>query len=302
VKAEREARYLSTRQDGKPQKAGGLRAFWKEWNSAFRQNWFLFVYMVVLMSGMNSVSHGSQDLYPTFLLDQVRFDPTQVTVTTVVGQIGALIGSTTIGYFSTFTGRRLIMMTACVFGGAIVPAYIFPRNDDLIASTFFEQFFVGGVWGPIPIHLIELSPPHIRTLFYSFTYQLGNLASAASSTIEATIGQRFPLPNGPDGESRYDYGKVIGIFLGAVWVYILVFIFLGPEMTQSERDEEAAASFEYERLRAEGVSLAEIGAGKVKIQKVDGEIKAQHIDDIESGEHKSATDEEGIATSPREKI
>ena len=60
------------------------------------------------------------------------------------------------------------------------------------------------------MHLIELSPPHLRTLFYSFTYQLGNLAAAASATIEATIGQRFPLPDGPDGESRYDYGKVIG--------------------------------------------------------------------------------------------
>jgi SHS family lactate transporter-like MFS transporter len=129
---------------------------------------------------------------------------------------------------------------------------------------------------------------------------LGNLASAASSTIEATIGERFPLPDGPDHEARYDYGKVIGknyypinifpvrliatvsgIFLGAVWVYILVFQFLGPEMTQEERDEEAATVLEYESLRAQGISLADIGAGRVKIEKVDGEIHAQHIDDIE---------------------
>jgi hypothetical protein len=73
-------------------------------------------------------------------------------------------------------------------------------------------------------------------------------------------------------------------------------------MTQSERDEEAAAVFEYERLRAQGVSLAEIGAGKAKIQKVDGEITVQHVDDIESGEHKPATDEEKIATKPAEKV
>ena len=213
VKAEREARFLSTRNDGSPQKAGSLRAFWKEFNDAFRQNWVLFVYMVVLMSGMNSVSHGSQDLYPTFLKDQVGMSDTQTTVITVVGQLGALTGSTIIGFCSTFTGRRLAMMIACVFGGSIVPAYIFPRDLKLIASTFFEQFFVGGVWGPIPVHLIELSPPHVRTLFYSFTYQLGNLASAASATIEATIGERFPLPDGPDGVSRYDYGKVIGKFM-----------------------------------------------------------------------------------------
>jgi SHS family lactate transporter-like MFS transporter len=102
--------------------------------------------MVVLMSGMNSVSHGSQDLYPTFLKDQVGFGDTMTTVTTVVGQIGALIGSTTLGYFSSFTGRRLTIMVACLFGGAIVPAYILIRTDSLIASVFFEQFFVGGSW------------------------------------------------------------------------------------------------------------------------------------------------------------
>lgn len=167
--------------------------------------------MVVLMSGFNSVSHGSQDLFPTFLKDQIGFGATTTTVVTVVGQIGALLGSTMMGYFSTFLGRRLTMIIACIFGGAIVPAYIKPRNLDIIASTFFEQWFVGGVWGPIPVHLVELSPPHVRALFYSFTYQLGNLASSASSTIEAVIGERFPLPPNPEtGEARYNYGKVIG--------------------------------------------------------------------------------------------
>lgn len=66
-----------------------------------------------------------------------------------------------------------------------------------------------------------------------------------------------------------------------MWAYILLFVFVGPEMTQSERDEEAAAVIEYEALRSQGISLAEIGAGRVKIQKIDGEITAQHIDDIE---------------------
>ena len=73
-------------------------------------------------------------------------------------------------------------------------------------------------------------------------------------------------------------------------------------MTQAERDEEAEAAFEYERLRAQGISLAEIGAGKVKIQKIDGEITVQRIDDIESGEHKSAMDEEIADTKPSEKV
>lgn len=161
LRAERDARHAAEDDPHSTiaKKTGSLRAFLKEANKAFRQNWVLFIYMIVLMSGMNSVSHGSQDLYPTFLKDQVGFSATQTTVTTVVGQLGAIVGSTSIGFLSTFFGRRPCMMIACIFGGAIVPAYIFPRTYSLIASVFFEQVFVGGVWGPmcvekpyIPLH------------------------------------------------------------------------------------------------------------------------------------------------------
>ncbi|KAK5109127.1 hypothetical protein LTR62_007489 [Meristemomyces frigidus] len=261
AKAEREAGQAAKSDGGQ---GGDLRAFLSAANQAMRRNWFLFVYMVVLMAGFNSISHGTQDLYATFLKNQVGFGPNRTTVVLVVGQIGALIGSTTIGYFSTFTGRRLAMMVACVFGGALIPSYVFLRNDSLIATVFFQQFFVGGVWGPIPVYLVELSPPELRTFIYGLSYQLGNLASSAASTIEATIGERFPLSPTKKGVKRYDYGRVIGIFAGAVWIYILIFVFLGPEMSQEERNEEAAKTTEFEELRAQGVSLAEIGAGRAK--------------------------------------
>lgn len=170
AKAEREERERQKREAAGSHagaKKTDMFAFLKESNKAMQQNWFLFAYMVVLMTGFNSCSHGSQvlfysthllclrrsrltqsqDLYPTFLKNQAGMSPTQVTVITVVGQIGALIGSTLMGYLSTFTGRRLAMMVSCVFGGAIVPAYMLPRGDKLIASVFFEQWFVGAVWG-----------------------------------------------------------------------------------------------------------------------------------------------------------
>ena len=142
-----------------------------------------------------------------------------MTVISVVGQIGALIGGTSLGYVSTFTGRRLIMIIAAICGGALVPAYIFPRNMSLVASAFFYQFFVGGVWGPIPIYLQELAPPALRTTAVGLTYQLGNLASSASATIQAKIGEQFPISPGPKGVKRFNYGKVIAIFCGAVWAY-----------------------------------------------------------------------------------
>lgn len=70
---------------------------------------------------------------------------------------------------------------------------------------------VQGVWGVVPIHLLELSPDHLRAFVVGTTYQLRNLVSFASSTIESSIGERFPLRPGPDGSKRYDYGKVMGI-------------------------------------------------------------------------------------------
>lgn len=258
LKAEREARAeaggTSHHSRGKE-----LRVFMRDAGRALGQNWVLFCYLVVLMTGYNSCSHGSQDFYPTFLEDQVRMNATQVTIITVVGQIGALIGGMTIGYISTFLGRRLTMILACICGGAIVPAYTFIHSMDLVAAAFFEQFFVGGVWGPMPIHLMEVSPPELRTLMVGFTYQLGNLASSASATIQATMGYHYPLPPLPDGTPRFNYGKVMAIFMGAVWAFVLFFLFWGPEMSQEERSEQAAAAKHLERLRAEGVSLQEIG-------------------------------------------
>ncbi|KAI6871853.1 hypothetical protein D0864_09907 [Hortaea werneckii] len=295
AKAEREERERQKREAAGSHagaKKTDMFAFLKESNQAMRQNWFLFAYMVVLMTGFNSCSHGSQDLYPTFLKNQAGMSPTQVTVITVIGQIGALIGSTLMGYLSTFTGRRLAIMVSCVFGGAIVPAYMLPRGDKLIASVFFEQWFVGAVWGPIPVHLIELSPPVLRSFVLGVTYQLGNLASSASSTIEATIGERYPIEPAPNGDERYDYGKVIGIFLGAVWAYILFFTFLGPEMTQEERNEEAAATQEFEDLRAQGVSLQEIGANRARMEgkseKMDLADEVEQLEDMEKAAMKRA--------------
>jgi len=140
----------------------------------------------------------------------------------------------------------------------------------LVASAFFLQFFVGGVWGPIPIHLSELSPAALRATMVGLTYQLGNLASSASATIQATIGERFPLPS-RNGEKIYDYGRVIGIFMGAVWAFLLVFLFLGPEMSEDERREYGRVSDEIEEMRKQGVSLTEIGVQRAKAARGDNE-------------------------------
>lgn len=116
----------------------------------------------------------------------------------------------------------------CFIGGALLYPYTFTSSTKVIAAAFFEQFCVQGAWGVIPIHLMELSPGAFRTFVVGTSYQLGNLVSSASSTIEATIGERFPLP--PKGKvARYDYGNVICIFMGCVYAYVIVLTFIGPE-------------------------------------------------------------------------
>lgn len=107
MRAEREAQLLADKEKSGEHhvKAAGFKAWTRESWVAIRQNWVLFVYLVILMAGFNSCSHGSQDFFPTFLKNQVLMGPTDVTIVSVVGQIGALIGGTALGYISTFLGK-----------------------------------------------------------------------------------------------------------------------------------------------------------------------------------------------------
>lgn len=205
------------------------RTFLAEAKVALRRHWLLLTYLVLLMAGFNFMSHGSQDLYPTLLRNQYGFSADMVTITQVVANLGAMIGGTVVGFSSQVFGRRLSIIVMCVAGGALLYPYSFVSSHAVIAAAFFEQFCVQGAWGVIPVHLMELSPGAFRTFVVGTSYQLGNLVSSASSTIEATLGERFPLP--PRGASgpRYDYSTVICIFMGCVYLYVIVLTLIGPE-------------------------------------------------------------------------
>ena len=144
-----------------------------------------------------------------------------------------MTGGTIIGYCSQTFGRRFSIIVISILGGILLYPYSFTSNDGVIAAAFFEQFCVQGAWGVIPIHLMELSPGSFRTFVVGTAYQLGNLVSSASSTIESAIGERFPLPAlkvpGKKPVSRYGYGEVICIFMACVYVYVIILTFFGPE-------------------------------------------------------------------------
>ncbi|KAJ6443176.1 sugar transporter family protein [Purpureocillium lavendulum] len=203
--------------------------FLSEGKVALVRHWLLLTYLVLLMAGFNFMSHGSQDLYPTMLENQLGFSATQVTVTQVVANLGAMTGGTVVGFSSQSIGRRFSIIVCCIIGGALLYPYSFVKTTAIMAPAFFEQFCVQGAWGVIPIHLMELSPGAFRTFVVGTSYQLGNLVSSASSTIEARIGEQFPLPPTEEGVKRYEYGKVICIFMACVYVYVIILTLIGPE-------------------------------------------------------------------------
>ncbi|OKL55350.1 hypothetical protein UA08_09332 [Talaromyces atroroseus] len=219
--------------------AGGVAGnFLSEGKVAIKNHWLLLIYLVLLMTGFNFMSHGSQDLYPTLLESQFGFSTNAVTVTQVVSNLGAMAGGTICGWASQIFGRRFSIIAMSIVGGALLYPYTFVTSTSVMAAAFFEQFCVQGAWGVIPIHLMELAPGPIRTFTVGSAYQLGNLVSSASSTIESTIGERFPLPPTADGTKRYNYGKVICILMGCVYGYTILVTFLGPERLGRQFDAE----------------------------------------------------------------
>lgn len=163
------------------------------------------------------------------LRNQLGFSANGVTVTMVVANLGGFFGGITAGWVSDFFGRRLTLIVTFVISAALLYPYTYVSTPAIAAAAFFEQFWIEGAMGIVPIHLLELSPPTLRTFAVGTCYQLGNLASSASSTIEAKLGEGFPLPPLANGVPRYHYGKVICIFTAATLAYNIVVTFVGPE-------------------------------------------------------------------------
>lgn len=227
------------RQEAEVQEGGTqTQTFFLQGKVALKRHWVVLVYMVLLMAGFNFMSHGSQDLYPTMLESQFDFSADMVTVTQVVANLGAITGGIVVGYLSQAFGRRLSILVCCVVGGALLYPYTFVSSGEIMAAAFFEQFCVQGAWGVIPIHLMELSPGALRSFVVGTAYQLGNLASSASSTIEAKLGEEFPLPGDDGEEERYEYGRVICIFMGCVFAYVVILTLIGPERNGRSFDIE----------------------------------------------------------------
>jgi len=193
----------------------------KDWGSYFRElfsNWKRFAYLVLLMAMMNFLSHGTQDLYPTFLQQQRHYDPRITAIVSVISMLGAITGGMLIGLYSDRAGRRRAMITAAIGGLLVIPLWVFSPGIALIAlGAFLMQFMVQGAWGVVPAHINELSPDRMRGFLPGFSYQVGVLIAATAPFIEATMSRRFT------------YAQVMGTFASIVMVVAIFVIGLGPE-------------------------------------------------------------------------
>ncbi|MGA8500951.1 MAG: MFS transporter [Candidatus Sulfotelmatobacter sp.] len=150
-----------------------------------------FAFLIVLMFAFNSFSHGSQDLYPTFLTKDHHFTPQTVSWIAIIASIGALLGGIFFGTWSEKIGRRKAIVIAALLSIPVIPLWAYSHAVPMLAlGGFLMQFMVQGAWGVIPAHLNELSPPAVRGTFPGCAYQLGNLLASWNGVKQARLAER----------------------------------------------------------------------------------------------------------------
>jgi MFS transporter, SHS family, lactate transporter len=203
--------------------------------STLKHNLGLSLYAIVLMTAFNFFSHGTQDLYPTFLREQHHFDPHTVSLITIVLNIGAIVGGLFFGSVSEKIGRRKAICIAALIALPVLPLWAFSQGPALLAlGAFLMQISVQGAWGVIPVHLNEISPDEVRATFPGLVYQLGNLLASVNATLQASLAETH----------NQNYAMAMAIVAGTVAIVIAVLIPFsrerrGIDMTQTAKQATA---------------------------------------------------------------
>ena len=204
--------------------------FWSDLAGVLKQHWLLFLYVILLMTAFNAMSHGTQDQYQTFLGEQRGFSVGQRSTIGIIYAVGAICGGVLFGHLSQRFGRRRAIIVAAVCGIVLIPLWVFsPTLVLLVFGGFAMQFMVQGAWGIVPVHLNELSPPQVRGTFPGFAYQLGNLLAANTAVVEAKLAVRFR-----DSSGQPDYAKALALFTFVIFLALIVIAALGREQRGKE--------------------------------------------------------------------
>lgn len=190
----------------------------------FKQYGTLFIYAVLLMTVFNYMSHGTQDLYATYLQKQRGFDSDQTSQIAIIYAFGMICGGSVVGQLSQTWGRRRLIILAAICGMLLIPLWIAPSTALLIIGGFLIQFMVQGAWGVVPVHLNELSPPAFRGTFPGLAYQLGNFAAAYAAQQQAWLAEHFRRANGEP-----NYALTMALVAAVVFVAIIFLAAIGRE-------------------------------------------------------------------------
>jgi SHS family lactate transporter-like MFS transporter len=205
---------------------------WYEPVLELARHWKIALYMIVLMAAFNAFSHGTQDLYPTFLQQQHHFSTHLTGTLTAIMNVGAIVGGIGFGIWSERIGRKRAIIIACILALPVIPLWAFTATPLLLGlGGFLMQIAVQGAWGIVPVHLNELAPSAARALFPGFAYQLGNLLMSYNAPVQAGIAESH----------GNNYGLALAIFGGAMAVVIAVWTAIGPERKNADFAAEAKA-------------------------------------------------------------
>ena len=183
-----------------------------------------FVFLVLLMTCFNAFSHGTQDLYPTFLERDHGFSAALTGSVGIVYNVGALLGGIVFGGLSERFGRKRTIMAAALLALPVIPLYALAHSLYVLAlGAFAMQFMVQGAWGVVPAYLSELSPGPVRATFPGLAYQLGNLITSRNSVIQAKAAERFG-----------GFGKVLAFTVLIVAVCLALVTSFGRESRGTE--------------------------------------------------------------------
>jgi SHS family lactate transporter-like MFS transporter len=192
---------------------------------AVRDQFPTLAYLVLLMACFNAFSHGSQDLYPTFLQVQHGFSAATTGTIAIIMNIGALAGGICFGTLSERLGRRRAIALAALISLPMIPLWAYSHTAAaLAASAFLMQFMVQGAWGVVPAHLNELSPPSARAVLPGFAYQLGNLAMAKMAPVQSGLAEQH----------GGNYATVLAWTMAVVAATLIIVTLLGKEKRSAE--------------------------------------------------------------------
>ncbi len=179
-----------------------------------KEHWRLALYAVALMTAFNFLSHGTQDLYPTFLRVQHGFSSQTVGAIAIIYNIGAILGGIACGALSERLGRRRIMVTASLLTLLVLPLFAFGTGPVMLAvGAFLMQVAVQGAWGVVPAHLNELSPDQARGTFPGVVYQLGNFFASSNAVIQTSLAEHF--------DKNYGVAFALVVALAAIAIAVL---------------------------------------------------------------------------------